>query len=295
MAIDPDVHRASTTCRNLRARAASLALGDRDTRGCRPRATRASASVSTSAFDGEGRALSLAFDHSSRDEWAAADACGRRSSPATCRASGGGSTTHALYLAIAHATGLTIWRDWPPPLRDRDRRRSDEARRNLSREVLRHQYLQWIAETQWQRARVQAHAARRHDVRRLAVHGGRRRPRRVGATGRIHARRVGWACRPTRSARRGRTGDCRPTSGIASPRPALRGCASARDAWPRSTTAIASIISSGCTGRSAVRRQGEPFFTPCDEPAQTPQGETLLEILARDWRHDHRRGPRRGS
>ena len=65
---------------------------------------------------------------------------------------------HALYLAIAHATGLMDWRDWPPPLRDREPSALDEARRTLGREVLRHQYLQWVAEAQWQSARVQVHA-----------------------------------------------------------------------------------------------------------------------------------------
>ena len=68
----------------------------------------------------------------------------------------------ALYQAIAGALGLPSWRDWPPPLRDRSPSAIDEARRTLSRELLRHQYLQWIAETQWQQARrdVQAHGVR---------------------------------------------------------------------------------------------------------------------------------------
>jgi len=36
---------------------------------------------------------------------------------------------HALYLAIANATGLMNWRDWPPPLREREASVLDEARR----------------------------------------------------------------------------------------------------------------------------------------------------------------------
>jgi 4-alpha-glucanotransferase len=65
----------------------------------------------------------------------------------------------ALYQAIAAALGLPNWRDWPPPLRDRSPSALDEARRTLSKELLRHQYLQWVAETQWQQARrdVRAH------------------------------------------------------------------------------------------------------------------------------------------
>ena len=68
---------------------------------------------------------------------------------------------YALYQAIAGATGLASWRDWPPALRDRSPSALDDARRSLTKEVLRHQYLQWIAETQWQEAR---RAAASHGV-----------------------------------------------------------------------------------------------------------------------------------
>ena len=64
---------------------------------------------------------------------------------------------YALYLAIAASRHETSWRAWPDPLRNREPRALDEARRQLSREVLHHQYLQWIAEGQWQEARVAAH------------------------------------------------------------------------------------------------------------------------------------------
>jgi 4-alpha-glucanotransferase len=62
----------------------------------------------------------------------------------------------ALYAAIAESQGLPDWRLWPPPLRDRDPGALNEARRQLAREVLRHQYLQWIADGQWQAARAAA-------------------------------------------------------------------------------------------------------------------------------------------
>lgn len=64
----------------------------------------------------------------------------------------------ALYAAVAQAVGSPEWRDWPPPLRDRVPGALDEARRQLARDVLRHQYVQWIAETQWQAAREAARA-----------------------------------------------------------------------------------------------------------------------------------------
>ena len=61
---------------------------------------------------------------------------------------------YALFEAIAAREGSLDWREWPAPLRDRDVRALDDARRQLSSEVRRHQYRQWIADTQWQRARA---------------------------------------------------------------------------------------------------------------------------------------------
>jgi 4-alpha-glucanotransferase len=66
---------------------------------------------------------------------------------------------YALYQAIAGLTGHPAWRAWAAPLRDRDPAALDEVRRRLSREILRHQYVQWIAESQWQTSRAHAHAA----------------------------------------------------------------------------------------------------------------------------------------
>jgi 4-alpha-glucanotransferase len=63
---------------------------------------------------------------------------------------------YALFQAAARASGTTDWRTWPAPLRDRHSAALDEARRQLGREVLRQQYFQWTAETQWQQARETA-------------------------------------------------------------------------------------------------------------------------------------------
>jgi 4-alpha-glucanotransferase len=65
----------------------------------------------------------------------------------------------ALYQAIAGLTAQPAWREWAAPLRDRDPAALEEVRRRLSREILRHQYVQWVAESQWQTARADAHAA----------------------------------------------------------------------------------------------------------------------------------------
>ncbi len=66
---------------------------------------------------------------------------------------------YAVYCAAVGAMGQASWRDWPAPLRDRAPGAVDAARRQLTREILREQYWQWLAETQWQAARRAAHDA----------------------------------------------------------------------------------------------------------------------------------------
>jgi 4-alpha-glucanotransferase len=63
---------------------------------------------------------------------------------------------YALFQAITGTMPDRSWRQWPNELRDREPRALDRARRGLRREVLKHQYLQWVAESQWQRAKAAA-------------------------------------------------------------------------------------------------------------------------------------------
>lgn len=70
---------------------------------------------------------------------------------------------YALFQAIAETRPGESWRDWPAGLRDRDPRELTDARRDLAKAVLRHQYWQWVAEEQWQAARRDA-ASRGVDV-----------------------------------------------------------------------------------------------------------------------------------
>ena len=102
-------------------------------------------------------ALDLAFGSFIRDEW----------QPMTARASALSEyiarerwwlDDYALFQAIAGAAGTGAWFSWPTPRRDREPQALDEARRQFAREMLRHQYLQWTAETQWQAARASARA-----------------------------------------------------------------------------------------------------------------------------------------
>jgi 4-alpha-glucanotransferase len=59
----------------------------------------------------------------------------------------------ALYVALRGSHDGWGWESWPAGERDRDSRTLGAARERLERAVLEHQYLQWIAHVQWDRAR----------------------------------------------------------------------------------------------------------------------------------------------
>lgn len=64
---------------------------------------------------------------------------------------------YSLFRAL-HARELERpWMDWPEALQRREPSAIDRARRELVDEVLFQRYLQWIADTQWQQARKDAH------------------------------------------------------------------------------------------------------------------------------------------
>lgn len=65
---------------------------------------------------------------------------------------------YALYSAISADRNLQAWWEWPDALRDRSPEALRTERERLSREVLYHSWLQWVAETQWQKVREQAKA-----------------------------------------------------------------------------------------------------------------------------------------
>ncbi len=103
-------------------------------------------------------ALGAAFDRFLSDEWQA------RTPRAAALASYVSREQwwlddYALYAALCGHLGMQSWRDWPAPVRDRDPQVLDAARRDLARDILRHQYIQWVAETQWQKARAIARDA----------------------------------------------------------------------------------------------------------------------------------------
>ena len=63
---------------------------------------------------------------------------------------------YSLYRAIRASENEKPWSEWPEPLRDRDGAALASSAEDLSREILFRQYIQWIADDQWQAARQSA-------------------------------------------------------------------------------------------------------------------------------------------
>jgi 4-alpha-glucanotransferase len=61
---------------------------------------------------------------------------------------------YALFRALHDAHGGRHWREWEPGVRDRDPHALEAARARLDAEVRYYSYLQWIADEQWQAARM---------------------------------------------------------------------------------------------------------------------------------------------
>lgn len=60
---------------------------------------------------------------------------------------------YALYAALRERHGHQSWVNWPEALRRHEPSALDDARRDLEQEILFHQYVQWLADEQWQAAR----------------------------------------------------------------------------------------------------------------------------------------------
>ena len=67
-------------------------------------------------------------------------------------------TDYALFRALKDAHKSVAWWDFHKDLRDRKPKALAEARVSLAREVLHHQYTQWIAHAQWYDARARLRA-----------------------------------------------------------------------------------------------------------------------------------------
>lgn len=60
---------------------------------------------------------------------------------------------YTLFRALHAKYQGRYWKEWPEPLRDRDRQALESARDGLRDEILYYEWLQWTADEQWQAAR----------------------------------------------------------------------------------------------------------------------------------------------
>jgi 4-alpha-glucanotransferase len=97
-------------------------------------------------------ALRAAFEHFRATEWEPGGARARRLQLFLDRARWW-LDDYTLYRALHAREDGRYWRDWPEPLRDRDRAALADARCELAGEILFHAYLQWLAADQWAEAR----------------------------------------------------------------------------------------------------------------------------------------------
>ena len=221
--------------------------------------------------------LDLAFAAFIRDEWQAKTARAASLAAYVARERWW-LDDYALFQAIVGVTGTATWRQWPAEIRDREGRALDEVRRQLTREVLRHQYLQWIAEAEWRAARA---AARRRGV---TVVGD------VPFVVAIDSADV-WA-RPGEfmlDVSAGVPPDAFSATGQDWGLPTYRWdvIAGTDYAWMRQRARRMAALYDGVRvdhlvgyyrtyGRLA---DGRAFFIPADEPAQVQQGEQILRIF----------------
>ena len=102
-------------------------------------------------------AFAVAFERFSEEEWRrdTARACALR---AFLASQAWWIEDYALFRAIHRREQDRPWTEWPEPLRRRDEDALEQARQELSTDVLYHQYLQWLADSQWREARATAAA-----------------------------------------------------------------------------------------------------------------------------------------
>ena len=150
MAVDPIyVHLPSVADFSALGGEASLGPGDRDKLRRARQACRIEYALVRELKDA---ALAASFDRFREADWCR-DTARARLLEAFLAAQAWWVEEYALFRAIQRREGNRPWTEWSEPLRRRDPAALDRARRELSREVLFHQYVQWVADEQWHQAR----------------------------------------------------------------------------------------------------------------------------------------------
>ena len=184
---------------------------------------------------------------------------------------------YALFRAIHAREDERPWMTWPEALQRREPAAIDRARRELAREVLFYQYLQWIADGQWKAARAA--------VGRVALFGDLAfmvDTDSADVWSRQHQFRL--------DASLGVPPDAFSATGQDWGMPVYAWDAMAAEdfRWLRERARRSANLYDGYRIDHVVgfyrtfgrpRAGGEPFFTPPDEPAQLALGERMLALL----------------
>ncbi|MGH7465718.1 MAG: 4-alpha-glucanotransferase, partial [Longimicrobiales bacterium] len=184
---------------------------------------------------------------------------------------------YILFRALHAEHRGTFWRDWTPPLRDRYPQALADARERLAPRMLYYQYLQWLADDQWQRAR--------RDCRQVGIFGDF--PFMVsGHSADVWARQHEFRI----DASVGTPPDAFSETGQDWGLPVYRWDVMERGnyEWVRQRIRRCIELYDGfridhLVGfyRTYVReRDGRAFFAPEDEPSQLVQGERLMRLFA---------------
>ena len=190
---------------------------------------------------------------------------------------------YAIFRAVHDRQDGRDWTEWPEPLRRRDPGALADARRELAGEVVFHQYLQWLAHDQWQQARAQAHG--------VALLGDL--PFMVdGDSADVWARQDQFRL----DASVGAPPDAFSATGQNWGMPVYRWDVIAHDdfRWLRERGRRNAELFDGFRVDHLVgfyrtygwpRGDGEPFFTPSEEPDQIALGERVLTVFRESGAH----------
>ncbi len=184
---------------------------------------------------------------------------------------------YCAFRALHARGGEQPWTEWPEALQRRDPVAVAEARRELSREILFYQYLQWQAAEQWAAARQNAHGVQLFGDLPFMVDGDS-----ADVWARQHQFRL--------DASVGAPPDAFSAEGQNWGMPVYRWDVMAAEhfRWLRERARRGADLYDGYRIDHVVgfyrtygkpRGGGPPFFTPSDEPAQTALGEQVLGVL----------------
>ena len=184
---------------------------------------------------------------------------------------------YSVFRAIHAREDERAWTAWPIELQRREPAAIDRARRELSREVLFFQYLQWIASVQWREARRRAHGVELFGDLPFMVDGDS-----ADVWARQHQFDLGVSL--------GVPPDAFSASGQDWGMPVYRWDVVAMEdyRWLRERARRGADLFDGYRVDHLVgfyrtygrpKQGGEPFFAPPDEPSQKALGERILEIF----------------